>query len=112
MTREARSTNKPSWGGKRFFGDVELVQLIEGYQPSMVISGHVRPVHIVPDIDGGTAFWLAAGDEQTINHAPLQRPAAPIADPPAWLTSLPLLLRSFVIARSSADCYDSPLNFR
>ena len=47
------------------------------------------PVHIVLDIDGGTAFWLAAGDEQCIDlNAPLQRPAAPITDPPAWLTSL------------------------
>ncbi|MFZ2160140.1 MAG: metallophosphoesterase, partial [Bradyrhizobium sp.] len=28
-----------SWGGKRFFGDVELAQWIKSYQPSMVISG-------------------------------------------------------------------------
>ena len=27
-----------SWGGKRFFGDVELVQWIKTYQPSMVIT--------------------------------------------------------------------------
>jgi hypothetical protein len=115
----APPANSPtSWGGKRFFGDVELAQWIENYQPSMVISGHVHqspfipdgswfdrlgatwvfnaglqagrpPVHIVLDIDGGKAFWLAAGDEQFIDlNAPLQRPAAPVADPPAWLTSL------------------------
>ena len=95
-----------SWGGKRFFGDVELVQWIKTYQPSMVISGHVHqspfipdgswfdrlgdtwvfntglqpgrpPVHIVLDIDDGTAFWLAAGDAQCIDlNAPLQRPAS------------------------------------
>jgi Icc-related predicted phosphoesterase len=115
----APPANSPtSWGGKRFFGDVELVQWIHSYQPSIVISGHVHqspfipegswfdqlgntwvfnaglqsgrpPVHIVLDIDGGTAFWLAAGDEQCIDlNAPLQRPAAVVADPPAWLTSL------------------------
>ena len=81
-----------SWGGKRFFGDVELVQWIKTYQPSMVISGHVHespfipdgswfdrlgnswvfntgrlpgrpPDYIVLDIDDGRAFWLAAGEE-------------------------------------------------
>ncbi|MDO9295473.1 metallophosphoesterase [Bradyrhizobium sp.] len=107
-----------SWSGKRFFGDVELVQWIKTWQPSMVISGHVHqspfipdgswfdrlgdtwvfntglqpgrpPTHIVLDIDGGTAFWLAAGEEQCIDlNAPLQRPGARIEDPPAWLTSL------------------------
>jgi calcineurin-like phosphoesterase family protein len=115
----APPANSPtSWGGKRFFGDVELAQWIESYQPSMVISGHVHqspfipdgswfdrlgttwvfntgrepgrsPVHIVLDIDSGTAFWLSAADEQYIDlNAPLRRPAAAIANPPAWLTSL------------------------
>jgi hypothetical protein len=47
------------------------------------------PVCIVLDIDDSTAFWLSAGDEQCIDlNAPLQRPAARIADPPAWLISL------------------------
>jgi Icc-related predicted phosphoesterase len=107
-----------SWGGKRFFGDVELVQWIQQYEPSMVISGHVHqspfipngswfdqvgstwvfngglqpgrpPVYMVLDIDAGTAFWMPIGDEQYIDlNAPLQRPAAAITDPPAWLTSL------------------------
>jgi Icc-related predicted phosphoesterase len=115
----APPANSPtSWGGKRYFGDVELVQWIELYQPTMVISGHVHqspfipdgswfdrlgktwvfnaglqfgrpPVHMVLDIDDDTAFWLAAGEGQSIDlNAPLQRPAALIADPPAWLTSL------------------------
>ena len=115
----APPTNSPtSWGGKRFFGDVDLVQWIERYQPSMVISGHVHqspfipngswfdrlgdtwvfnaglqpgrpPVCIVLDIDDGRAFWLAAGYEQCIDlRAPLQRPGAPILDPPEWLISL------------------------
>src|SRR5262249_15722730 len=50
----APPTNSPtSWGGKRFFGDVELVQWIERYQPAMVISGHV---HQSPFISGGSWF--------------------------------------------------------
>jgi Icc-related predicted phosphoesterase len=115
----APPANSPtSWGGKRFFGDVELVQWIEQYQPSMVISGHVHqspfitdgswydrlggtwvfntglqpgrpPTHIVLDIDERKAFWLAAGEAQWIDlNAPLQRPARTIEDPPDWLISL------------------------
>jgi Icc-related predicted phosphoesterase len=115
----APPANSPtSWGGKRFFGDVELVQWITQYQPSMVISGHVHqspfipdgswfdrlgttwvfntglqhgrpPVCIVLDLDEGAAFWLAAGEAQRIDlNAPLQRPAAEIVNPPPWLTSL------------------------
>lgn len=107
-----------SWGGKRFFGDVELVQWIMQYQPSMVISGHVHqspfitggswfdrlgqtwvfntglqpgrpPAYIVLDLDADKAFWLAAGEAQWIDlNAPLKRPAAPIEVPPDWLTFL------------------------
>jgi Icc-related predicted phosphoesterase len=115
----APPANSPtSWGGKRFFGDVELAQWIQTYQPSMVISGHVHqspfiadgswfdrlgdtwvfnaglqpgrpPVYIVLDIDDGTAFWLPAGDAQCIDlKAPLRWPAAEVTDPPPWLTSL------------------------
>src|SRR5712675_900889 len=48
----APPANSPtSWGGKRFFGDEELVQWIQSYQPSMVISGHV---HQSPFIPAGT----------------------------------------------------------
>jgi Icc-related predicted phosphoesterase len=133
----APPANSPtSWGGKRFFGDVELVQWIAQYQPSMVISGHVHqspfisdgswfdrlgttwvfntglqhgrpPVCIVLDLDEGAAFWLAAGEEQCIDlRAPLLRPAAPIQNPPAWLTSLgriadPLFLSSASPPRSA-----------
>src|SRR5260370_1189489 len=42
------------------------------------------PVYIVLYIDDGTAFWLAAGEAQTIDlKAPLRRPAAPVITPPA-----------------------------
>ena len=115
----APPANSPtSWGGKRFFGDVELVQWIAQYQPTMVISGHVHqspfipdgawfdrlgttwvfntglqpgrpPVYIVLDLDESAAFWIAAGKAQRIDlRAPLLRPAATIENPPAWLISL------------------------
>ncbi|GLR84004.1 metallophosphoesterase family protein [Bradyrhizobium iriomotense] len=115
----APPANSPtSWGGKRFFGDVDLVQWITQYQPATVISGHVHqspfitdgswydrlgstwvfnaglqhgrpPTHIVLDLDADKAFWLAAGEAQWIDlDAPLQRPAAAIAEPPDWLTFL------------------------
>lgn len=107
-----------SWGGKRFFGDVELGQWIMQHQPSMVISGHVHqspfitagswfdrlgeswifntglqpgrpPTYIVLDLDTDKAFWLAAGEAQWIDlNAPLKRPAALIEAPPDWLTFL------------------------
>jgi Icc-related predicted phosphoesterase len=107
-----------SWGGKRFFGDVELVQWITQYQPAMVISGHVHqspfikdgswydrlgqtwvfnaglqpgrpPTHIVLDLDANKAFWLAAGEAQWIDlAAPLSRPGRYIEEPPDWLTFL------------------------
>ena len=100
----APPANSPtSWGGKRFFGDVELVQWIAQYQPSMVISGHVHqspfipdgswfdrlgttwvfnaglqhgrpPVYIVLDLDEDAAFWLAAGEATT--HRPARAFAA------------------------------------
>jgi Icc-related predicted phosphoesterase len=115
----APPANSPtSWGGKRFFGDPDLVQWIATYQPSMVISGHVHqspfitdgswfdrlgdtwvfntglqpgrpPVYIVLDIDDGKAFWLPAGDARYIDlTAQLARPALPITQPPPWLISL------------------------
>lgn len=115
----APPANSPtSWGGKRFFGDVELVQWIMQYQPSTVISGHVHqspfitdgswfdrlaqtwvfnaglqpgrpPTHIVLDLDEDKAFWLAAGEAQWIDlDTPLKRPAATIEIPPDWLTFL------------------------
>src|SRR6201994_3025232 len=115
----APPANSPtSWGGKRFFGDVELVQWIKRHRPSVVISGHVHqspfipdgswfdrlgetwvfnaglqpgrpPAYIVLDLQTAEAFWLAAGEAQRIDlDAPLRRPAATIADPPPWLTSL------------------------
>ncbi|MFZ8480587.1 hypothetical protein ACO1ND_14100, partial [Staphylococcus aureus] len=50
----APPANSPvSWGGKRYFGDAELVGWIDRYQPAMVISGHV---HQSPFIADGSWF--------------------------------------------------------
>jgi Icc-related predicted phosphoesterase len=115
----APPANSPtSWGGKRHFGDVELLQWIERHKPDMVISGHVHespfitdgswfdrlgnswvfntglqpgrpPAYMVIDLDERRAYWLAAGAAQWIDlGAPLARPAMAVTDPPAWLTSL------------------------
>lgn len=117
----APPANSPtSWGGARYFGDVELVQWIGELKPQIVVSGHVHqspfvhdgswfdrlgqtwvfnagrqygrpPTHIVLDLDERKAFWMsAAGDEYVSLDAPLQRPAAPIEIAPGWLTSLGL----------------------
>jgi Icc-related predicted phosphoesterase len=115
----APPANSPvSWGGKRFFGDPDLVGWIERYQPDLVISGHVHqspfvrdgswfdrlgktwafnvghqfgrpPAHIVLDLASDEAFWIsAAGAERLDLAGPLQRPAPPIISAPDWLISL------------------------
>ncbi len=115
----APPANSPvSWGGKRFFGDPDLVSWIERYQPDLVISGHVHqspfvrdgswfdrlgktwafnvghqfgrpPAHMVLDLATSAAFWMsAAGAERLDLAAPLQRPAPPITRAPEWLISL------------------------
>ena len=38
-----------SWGGARFFGDVELREWIERYKPDIVMSGHVHQSPFIPD---------------------------------------------------------------
>jgi Icc-related predicted phosphoesterase len=115
----APPANSPvSWGGKRFFGDAELMGWIARYQPAMVISGHVHqspfidngswfdrlgptwvfntgrqpgrpPTYIVIEPDAGRAFWLAAGQAEWIDlNGPLQRPARPVVDAPEWLRAV------------------------
>ncbi len=121
-----------SWGGKRFFGDPELVRWIGMYTPDIVISGHVHqspfitsgswfdrigttwafntglqpgrpPTHIVIDTDAARAFWLSAYGAETIDlDAALQRPGVPITDPPDWLILLGRSADPSLAARSSA----------
>ncbi|MBY0383142.1 MAG: metallophosphoesterase [Xanthobacteraceae bacterium] len=122
-----------SWGGSRYFGDVELVQWIEALRPQIVFSGHVHqspfvrdgswfdrlgqtwvfnaghqygrpPAHIVLDLNEHKAFWMsAAGDEYVDLDAPLQRPAAAIVSPPDWLTSLSLATGQIRVLPASAQ---------
>lgn len=115
----APALNSPtSWGGKRSFGDAELVQWIASYQPDMVLSGHVHqspfvadgswydrlgktwvfnvgqqagrpPTHIMLDFDQNKAYWFSAYGEQIIDlDQPLQRPAPNITSAPDWLIAV------------------------
>jgi len=104
-----------SWGGQRFFGDVELRQWIEKYGPDIVMSGHVHqspfvkdgswidqigstwvfnaghqfgapPAHIIIDTDASQAIWISAAGNQIAHlDAPLERPVARLEHLPDWL---------------------------
>ena len=106
-----------SWGGDRYFGDVELLEWIEQYRPDMVLSGHVHqspfvkdgswvdrigptwvfnsgqqfgapPAHIIIDTDIGEAFWSSAAGIQLVRlDAPLERPIPKLQALPDWLTA-------------------------
>ena len=104
-----------SWGGARYFGDVELREWIEAYSPDIVVSGHVHqspfvnegswvdkigatwvfnaghqfgapPAHIMIDTSAGEAVWFSsAGSEIVQLGQPLQRPVPPLEALPEWL---------------------------
>ena len=104
-----------SWGGDRYFGDVELLEWIEQYRPDMVFSGHVHqspfvkdgswvdrigqtwvfnagqqfgapPTHIIIDTDIGEALWSSAAGIQLVRlDAPLERPIPKLQALPDWL---------------------------
>ena len=106
-----------SWGGSRYFGDVELVRLIEKHHPDIVFSGHVHqspftnggswvdrigstwvfnmghqfgapPAHIVFDAERETAFWFSAAGNQFVSlDEPLRRPIQNLTELPDWLTA-------------------------
>jgi len=106
-----------SWGGSRYFGDVELAEWIGRYQPDIVFSGHVHqspfvkdgswvdrvggtwifnaghqfgppPAHVIIDTDSGMAWWFSAAGQQFVRlDEPLLRPVAKLTEPPPWLTS-------------------------
>ena len=106
-----------SWGGDRYFGDVELREWIEQYRPDMVLSGHVHqspfvkdgswvdrigptwvfnagqqfgapPAHIVIDTDEGEALWFSAAGAEFIRlDAPLERPVPQLKALPDWFTA-------------------------
>ena len=104
-----------SWGGDRYFGDVELRDWIEQYQPDLVFSGHVHqspfvkegswvdrigqtwvfnagqqfgapPAHIVVDTEAGEALWFSAAGNQVVQlEQPLERPVPRLSSLPEWL---------------------------
>jgi Icc-related predicted phosphoesterase len=107
-----------SWGGDRYFGDVELREWIEQYRPDMVLSGHVHqspfvkdgswvdrigptwvfnsgqqfgapPTHVVIDTGSEEAFWFSSAGNQFVKlGAPLDRPVAKLQSIPDWLRAL------------------------
>jgi Icc-related predicted phosphoesterase len=104
-----------SWGGQRYFGDVELREWIEQYRPDMVLSGHVHqspfvaegswvdrigptwvfnaghqfgapPAHIMIDTGEAVAMWFSAADNQVVRlDEPLERPVPRLDVLPDWL---------------------------
>lgn len=101
--------NSPtSWGGNRYFGDVELRRWIEQYGPDIVLSGHVHqspfvqdgswvdrigstwvfnaghhagapPAHVIIDTTVRQAAWFSAAGKQNIHlDRPLVRPVPPL----------------------------------
>jgi Icc-related predicted phosphoesterase len=117
----APPANSPvSWGGDRYFGDVELKDWIDQYRPDMVLSGHVHqspflkqgswvdrigptwvfnagqqfgapPAHIVIDTAVEKAFWLSAAGNQVVKlNSALERPVQRAQSIPDWLIAADL----------------------
>ncbi len=56
-----------SWGGARYFGDVELRAWIEQYRPDIVLSGHVHQSPFIPDgswVDRIGPTWVFNAGQQ------------------------------------------------
>jgi Icc-related predicted phosphoesterase len=103
-----------SWGGQKYFGDVELVRWVRQYQPDIVLTGHIHqspfrqggswvdrlgstwvfnsgrqigpsPTHIVFDTEARMALWFSlAGAEVVRLDEPLRRPVPELTELPAW----------------------------
>lgn len=101
-----------SWTGQKHFGDAELVQWINRYQPDIVLTGHVHqapfrsggswvdrlgntwifnagrqigpiPTHVILDTDEKSAKWFSlAGNELVPLDQVLTRPPAELFEPP------------------------------
>ncbi len=104
-----------SWGGDRYFGDVELREWIERYRPDIVLTGHVHqspfvrdgswvdrigdtwvfnagqqfgapPSHVILDTDAGEALWFSAAGNQIVRlDEQLERPVKRLEALPDWL---------------------------
>ncbi len=106
-----------SWGGDRYFGDVELLEWIDRYRPDIVLTGHVHqspfvkdgswvdrigetwvfnagqqfgvpPSHVIIDTDIGEALWFSSAGNQLVRLGdPLERPVQRLQALPDWLTT-------------------------
>lgn len=106
-----------SWGGRRHFGDSQLLQWITQYSPDIVMTGHIHqspfkeggswvdrigstwvfnpgrqvgpcPTHIILDTDQQAALWFSlAGAEVVFLNQPLERPVPELTELPDWLKS-------------------------
>jgi Icc-related predicted phosphoesterase len=104
-----------SWGGRKHFGDAQLVRWIERYAPDLVMTGHIHqspfkeggswvdriggtwvfnagrqigplPTHVVLDLDQKMALWFSlAGAEAVSLDGPLTRPVPELQELPDWL---------------------------
>lgn len=104
-----------SWGGKKHFGDSQLVAWMKRFKPNMILSGHIHhspfkadgswvdcmgetwvfnsgrqagpfPTHTIINTDAQMALWFSmAGAEQVRLDEPLTRPVAEVTELPDWL---------------------------
>lgn len=110
--------NSPtSWAGSRSMGDADLEKWIAGYNPDIVLTGHIHqspflpdgcwadrigatwvfnaghqygplPAYVALDTAIGDAVWVSAMDVQAVRlDAPLRRPLASAGGLPGWLAA-------------------------
>ena len=107
------------WDGKKFYGDRALIGWIRGYQPDIVLSGHIHqapfrtggswadrigdtwvfnsgrqigptPTHVVIDTEVQEAAWFSLAGAETVQlDRPLARPLSALIEVPAWLARMP-----------------------
>lgn len=103
-----------SWGGQKYFGDVDLVRWIEQYKPDIVLTGHIHqspfrqggswvdrlgstwvfnsgrqigpcPTYTVFNTEEQMALWFSlAGTEAVQLDKPLRRPVPELTELPTW----------------------------
>jgi Icc-related predicted phosphoesterase len=109
------SDSPTSWNGTQHFGDEQLAQWIDAYQPELVLTGHIHqspfardgswvdqrgrtwifnagrqigpsPAHVIFDTQANQALWFSlAGTEGVRLDEPLRRPVPALTELPPWL---------------------------
>ena len=104
-----------SWNGKRHYGDADLVEWINEYQPDIVLTGHIHeapfvengswvdqinstwifnsgrekgpfPPHIVFNLAENVAIWRSKNESQWVElNKTLTRPPQRLTETPDWL---------------------------